>query len=257
VIYLAGYFIRAALLIALPIGWLGGVYLLARMTRKYVAQPIAIYAIAAGIAFAPFVWIGYAWSSFKESCSSLKPLAQFASIDRQKSVLLRLDLGFDFGKDSNMQIGPILERVGPVCIENEFWKPITNPQTKETFRFERTCGREYSRSNELVSRYAVAMNAENDNNGLGYLLTYRVQDIKDAKVIAEAREAVFGRGLLSQYIGLFSGSNNAEYIACGYVDGSTRIWRNSRVGMGHPEYEAYKAMDQKLFEIAVGQANAR
>jgi hypothetical protein len=264
VIYLAFYVFRAALLIALPIVWLGGLYLLAKVVSRHFSIGAIVYATAAAIAVAPFAWIGYAWYSFKVSCSGFKPLTQFSSIDRQKSILLRLDLGFDFGKDTNMQVGSILGRDGPVCIEKEFWRPVTSPQTGETFRFERSCpnpnsqlGREYTRSNELISRYAVTVNAVKDFNELGYLLTYRVEETKAGQVIAEAGEAVFGRGLLGQYIGLLSGSNNPEYLACGYVDHSPRIWRSTRVSMGHPEYEAYKAVDQKLLEIAVGHTNAR
>jgi len=255
-IYVAFYFIRALLLVALPIVWLGGLYFFARQAKKRFPSGY-VYAVAFSIAVAPLIWIGYGWSIFTGNCDDIKPLAQFASVDRQQSVLLRLGLGFDFGKDSNMQIGPILEHVGPVCIENEFWKPLTNPQTGETFRFERRCGRDYLRTNQLMSKYAVAMDATKDTTGLGYVLTYRVQDTARSKVVAEAREAIFGRGLLSQYIGLFSGSNNPEYLACGYVDRLPRIWRNSRVGMGHLDYETYKALDQKLFEIAVGITNAR
>lgn len=256
-IYLAFYLIRAALLLAFPIAWLAGLYFLVKTVRRYFSSGAIPYATAAVVALVPLAWIGYGWISFKETCSELKPLVTFIDIERQQSVLLRLDLGVDFGKAANMQIGPILDSVGLVCIETEFWKPITSPQTGETFRFDRRCGREYSRNNSLISNYAVTANATRDATGLGYVLIYRVEDIKRTRMIAEAREAIFGRGLLNQYIGLFSGSNNPEYLACGYVDYSPRIWRNSRVGMGHPDYEAYKAIDQKLFEIASGQANAR
>lgn len=263
-IYLAFYLVRAALLIALPVVWLGGLYLLARVLNKSFSIGAIAYAASAIVAMLPFVWVGYAWYSFKASCPDIKPLTQFASIEKQRSILLRLDLGFDFGKHPNIQIGEILGRDRPICIETEFWKPLADRKTGETFRFEQVCpnpntrlGRDHVRSNEIVSRYAVTATAATHFNELGYLLTYRVEETKAGQIIAEAREAVFGRGLLSQYVGLLSGSNNPEYVACGYVDSSPRIWRNSRVGMGHPEYEAYKSVDQKLIEIAIGHANAR
>lgn len=237
--------------------WFAGIFVLARQARKYRLGPLIVYVAAMTVALAPFIWVGYAWSQFKDACSEIKPLTQFTNIGPQKSLLLRLDLDFDFGKPLNMDIGSILQRVGPVCIENEFWKPITDPQTGETFRFERRCGTEYSRSSESVSRYAVAVESTKNTSGLGYTLAYRVQNINGKRIIAEAQERVFGRGLLKHYIGLFSGSNNPEYLACGYVSGFPRIWRNSRVGVGDPEYDVYVRADQALFQIALGRTTPR
>src|SRR5688572_16705064 len=102
-IYVAFYLVRALLLIALPVAWLGGLYFLARQARKRFPGAY-VYPVAFSIAIAPLLWIVYGWNTFATSCDDIKPLAQFASVDHQQSVLLRLDLGFDFGKDSNMQI---------------------------------------------------------------------------------------------------------------------------------------------------------
>jgi hypothetical protein len=256
-IYVAFYLIRAALLLAIPAAWLLLLYLLARAVGKRFSRRGSINLLAVLLAVSPFLWIGYGWQRFSTECTEIRPLTKVISIDRQSSLLMRIDLGFEFGKQANIQVEPILQVVGPLCIENEFRRPITDPQTRETFRFERRCGRNYLRTNELMSNYALVLSTENDFTSLGYTLTYRIQKLKDSSVVAEAREAIFGRGILSQFIGLFSGSNNKEYLACGYIDSRPRIWRNTRVGMGHPDYESYKAIDQKLFAIVTGESYAR
>lgn len=256
-IYIAGYLIRTTLLLAIPIVWVISLYLLARVIGKRFSRRGGINLASVLLAASPFLWIGYGWHRFSTECAEIAPMSKFVTIDRQNSLLLKDDLGFEFGKQANIQIDPILEVVGPLCIEEEFWSPITNPQTGETFRFERRCGRDYVRTNKLMSNYALVLNAEKDSTSLGYMLTYRVQNLKGSIIAAEAKEAIFGRGILSQYVGLFSGSNNPEYLACGYVDSTPRIWRNSRVGMGDPDYDAYRALDQKLFAIVAGKNHAR
>jgi hypothetical protein len=259
VIYVVFYLVRAALLLALPIAWLAGAIFSARFARKHLRHSTSVSIAAVILASAPLVWVAYAWSQFKDACPDVKPLVQFKSVSqRQGSLLLRLsDVSQKMGKSLHMDIRSILNGMDPICIENEFWKPITDSQTGQTSKFDRQCGKDYFRSNEPFSSYAIEADAAADGTGLGYVISYRAVDLKDNSTIAEAQEKVFGRGLLMQYIGLFRGSNNPEYLACGYIKPIPYVWRSSRGGIGSPDYDAYVTADRALFRVAAGELNAR
>lgn len=196
------------------------------------------------ITVAPFFWIGYGWISFLSECSEIKPLKKLALFEQPRSVLLRLDPGKNFAKEFNIQITQVLG--DSVCVE-----------TEGAFGFSHRCGNDYALTTEPISQYVLSVNIETSKSGLGYLLTYQVKSLAVPHVTAEAKEAIFGRGLISSYIGLLTGSNNPEYLACGYVNNENRVWRNSRSGVSYPEYEAYRSADRNLFADAMNQAKTR
>ena len=254
-IYEVFYLIRAALILALPLTWLVGAYSLIKKCREQPSsRSSACFAIVA-VALMPFLWVGFGWLSFSKECASSTQLTNLGQINRPKSILMKMNTSSSFGKDVNIQIGPILGE--PVCVERELIAPIGEHEAAETGLFENWCGTNYSKTSKSISQYALSVDAETSITGLGYVLTYRVQSLGEPSISAESKEFVFGRGLLSSFIGLFSGSNNPEYLACGYVNKAQRIWRSTRSGVGYPEYEAYKVADQKLFYAAMSRAVAR
>lgn len=252
-IFLLLYLAWAALLLALPVTWILGSLYAGKLVRRLRGPLLLARAFPVFLVTAPIAWVTYGWFLFNESCSTIPPLAVYSQPPPQRSVLLRWSLADKLGgKDTNIDIRSILEQTGPVCIEHEFWGPITDPQSGKTSRYAHQCGPNYERTVSPISAYAFSIDATPDSAGLGFKLTYRAEDVNRTTVAAEAHEAILGRGVLSQYIGLLAGSGNREYLACGYADQSVRIWRRPSASN-----TAYMANDLRLFQVAAGQANAR
>lgn len=249
-IYLFFYFIKAIFLSLLPLGWFGLLFLLTRsIIDNTKLKPTLGYSVYVVVGLIPFAWVTAGYLAYTENCKNIQPFKQLGIPIKNDSIVMRVELGFEFGKQPNIQIQPILKELGGGgCIEYELNKAVTSRSGVE-YRIRRYCGKDYYQRMNLISKYALSVTKTGDNMGMGYLLTYRIEDIQGIDSIAEAKESLFGRGLLKSYIGLLSGSNNPEYLACGYVGNSPKIWRNSRSSRS---YETYKAADKKLISTAFG-----
>ena len=255
--FLFVYFVWAALLLALPVAWLFAALYLAKAVRTRSHTPIGSMAIVFCFLGAPLLWLAYSYITFAASCSGVKPLHIFSQLALQKSVLLRWSLGDRLGgKDTNIDLRTLLDRTGPVCTELESTFGIIDPMTQKSYRYVHRCERDSARTNDPISGYAFSVSAEPDGTGLGFVLAYRAEAVDRTVVVAEAHEALFGRGILSQYIGLLNGSVNREYLACGYAYQTVHIWRKP-APIGSSMHAAYTTKDLQLFQIAAGRANAR
>jgi hypothetical protein len=167
-IYLAYLLLRYAFLVALVFGIMLGAVFAFRAARR-AHRALAGVLLASFVA--PVLWLLYGWITFTASCDRTLPLQQLQTIERQDTVMLQLKPGHGFMKDMNIDIGSLLEVVGPVCTEYELWRPITDPQTNEARTFARDCVQnrrrvDYQRSNRPRSKYVIHVEARQREGGI-------------------------------------------------------------------------------------------
>lgn len=245
-IYMILYIFKIIFLILIPLAFIFIIFAINKALIKFGGRKSLTNIVSIIFVFSPIGWYFYGYQQFNEACMNLNNIEIFSSIPSQNGFLLRTQE--NSLKPSYFRTHNIRE-VGFEYMEYELSRPLRDRKTNELnyYGLYDYLTNKNERTQESRSDYVLEISLHPFKNGMFpiYELSYSIIKISDDTLIAQARELLFGKGVLSMYIGhIFYLSNNKAYLGCGYVSKKPGRWSPYALGRDHPRNKMYEKIDQ-------------
>lgn len=182
-------------------------------------------------------------STYEKLCEEVPYVKYYSSVEKKPSGFLIENLTFKpFYVEFNAQY-LLKQRIFSFYEELSFNKKkfkrysYEQPITSDWLPIEQL------KSTSFITSYPLAKYKKNSFAPI-YTHTIKITDITTNRVIAEAKELIFGGGKTGLYMSLLKGSSDYKYYSCGFVSDKTGSWRPTLSSSARAK--AYEQADEKF-----------